>query len=95
MESLITVGMSLIQALIPSLPTASAGVIAASIEALTAWAPLVVSEYKALKPVVTDAIDAIENNSASTADQIKTLRALVAADDAEFDAALAKSRSED
>lgn len=91
----ITVGMSLIQALIPSLPTASSAVVTAAIEALTAWTPLVIGEYKALKPVVTDAIDAIENNTASTADQVKALRALVAADDADFDAALAKSRSED
>lgn len=91
----ITIGMTLIQALIPSLPTASSAVVSAAISALTAWTPLIVNEYKALKPVVSDAIDAIENNSASTAEQIATLRALVAADDAEFDAALAKSRSED
>lgn len=95
MEALIPVGISLIQSLIPSLPTASAGVIAGVIQALTAWTPLVIKEYKALKPVVVDAINAIENNSASTVDQVKTLRALVAADDVEFDAALAKSRAED
>lgn len=95
MEALIPVGISLIQSLIPSLPTASAGVIAGVIQALTVWTPLVIKEYKALKPVVLDAIDAIENNTASTVDQVKALRALVAADDAEFDAALAKSRAED
>lgn len=85
----------LVQSLLPMLPTAGAGVVGSVISVLMQYGPLVVSEYKALRPVYDDAVDAIENNDASTTDQIAKLRALVKADDAEFDAALAKSRSED
>jgi cytochrome c556 len=95
LELAIPAVMQLVQSLIPSLPTAGAGVVASTIEVLTQWGPLAVKEYKALKPVYDDAVEALEANDRTTVDQIKALRALVAIDDAEFDAALAKSRSED
>lgn len=87
--------MQLIQSLIPSLPTAGAGIVTGAIEVLTQWGPLVVKEFKALKPVYDDAVTALEANTLTTSEQIANLRKLVAADDAEFDAALAKSRAED
>lgn len=87
--------MQLVQALIPSLPSAAPAIVTSAIDVLTQWAPLVRDEYKALKPVWDDAVTALEANDATTGEQIATLRALVKADDQEFDDALAKSRAED
>lgn len=95
MELAVPAVMQLISSLIPSLPSAAPSIVTGAIEVLTQYGPLVVKEFKALKPVYDDAVTALEANDATTADQIATLRALVKADDAEFDAALAKSRSED
>lgn len=87
--------IKLIEALTPQLSTALPEVVTSAVAVLTEYIPAVIAGYTALKPVVMDAIDALEANDTTTADEIKALRALVAADDSEFDAALAKSRSED
>jgi molybdenum-dependent DNA-binding transcriptional regulator ModE len=86
---------SLIKALLPTLATASTGVVGTVITVLTEYGPLALKEYKALKPIVTDAITALSNNKATTAEQIQQLREMSAVYDHDFDAALAKSRSED
>lgn len=87
--------MQLVQSLIPSLPSAAPAIVNSAIDVLTQWGPLVVKEYKALRPVYDDAVAALEANDVTTTDQIASLRALVKADDQEFDDALAKSRAED
>lgn len=91
----IPVVFNLIKSLIPSLATASTGVVGSTIAVITEYGPLVVKEYQALKPIVTDAITALSNNSATTAEQIQQLREMSAVYDHDFDAALAKSRAED
>ena len=87
--------MNLVQQLIPMLPTASAGVVGAVVSVLTEWGPLVVKEYQALKPVISDAIDVLEQSEHTTAETIATLRAMLAADKSEFDQAVADSRAGD
>lgn len=87
--------MNLVQQLLPSLPTASAGVVGAVVSVLTEYGPLVVKEYQALKPVVQDAIDVLSQSEHTTEETIATLRAILAADKAEFDAAVADSRAGD
>lgn len=96
MEFAIPAVINLIQSLIPQLSTTAVpSIISGTVEVLTQYAPLVFKEYKALKPVVLDAIEALHNNTNTLPEQIATLRALVKADDDEFDAALARSRAED
>lgn len=87
--------MQLIQSLIPSLPAAAPAIVNGAIDVLTQWGPLVVKEYKALRPVYDDAVNALEANDSTTTEQIAKLRAQVKIDDQEFDDALAKSRGED
>lgn len=86
---------NLIKQLVPSLATASSGIVGSTIAVLTEYGPLALKEYHALKPVVTDAITALANNKATTSDQITQLRQMSAVYDHDFDAALAKSRAED
>ncbi len=88
--------VGLLQSLIPMLSTTSVpSILVNAVSVLTEYAPVVFQEYKALKPVVLDAIEAIHNNTNTPADEIMKLRALVKVDDDEFDEALAKSRAED
>jgi len=85
----------LIKSLLPMLPTASAGVVSSTIKVLTEYAPLVIAEYKALKPIVTSAIEMLANNSATTQEQIAQLRKISKEIDADFDSAVEKSRAGD
>lgn len=87
--------MQLIQALTPSLSTASSSVVTSTIKVLAEWGPLIVTQYKALKPVVTEAIEMLSNNTATTAEQIQQLRELSKKYDADFDAAVEQSRAGD
>lgn len=87
--------IDLIRALTPSLSTASSGVVTSTIKVLAEWGPLIVSQYKALKPVVSEAIEMLSNNTATTAEQIQQLRELSRKYDADFDAAVVDSRAGD
>lgn len=87
--------MNLVQQLLPSLPTASAGVVGAVVSVLTEYGPLVIKEYQALKPVVQDAIEVLAQSEHTTEETIATLRAMLAADKSEFDQAVADSRAGD
>lgn len=87
--------MNLVQQLIPSLPTASSGVVGAVVSVLTEYGPLIVKEYQALKPVVQDAIEVLSQSEHTTEETIATLRAMLAADKAEFDDAVKASRDGD
>ena len=87
--------MNLVQQLLPSLPTATAGVVGAVVSVLTEYGPLVIKEYKALKPVVTDAIEVLSQSEHTTEETIATLRAMLAADKADFDQAVSDSRAGD
>jgi hypothetical protein len=86
----------LIKSLLPSLATtASSGIIGGTIAVLTEYAPLVVSEYKALKPIVENAITAIRANENTLPEQIDKLRAMATQYDLEWADALAVSRAGD
>lgn len=87
--------MNLVQQLLPSLPTATSGVVSAVVSVLTEYGPLIVKEYKALKPVVQDAIDVLAQSEHTTEETIATLRAMLAADKADFDDAVKQSRAGD
>lgn len=87
--------VNLVKALIPSLPSASASIVSSVVTVLTEWGPLIVKEYQELKPVVEDAIDMLEQSEHTTEETIATLRAQLAADKADFDAAVAASRAGD
>lgn len=87
--------LDLIRALTPSLATASSGVVTSTIKVLAEWGPLIVTQYKALKPVVSEAIEMLSNNTATTAEQIQQLRELSKKYDADFDDAVAQSRAGD
>lgn len=87
--------MNLVHALIPSLPTASANVVSAVVSVLTEYGPLVVKEYQALKPVVKDAIEVLSQSDHTTEETIAALRAMLAADKADFDQAVTDSRNGD
>lgn len=87
--------MNLVQQLLPSLPTASAGVVGAVVSVITEYGPLVLKEYQALKPVVVDAINVLEQSEHTTEETIATLRAQLAADKSDFDQAVKDSRAGD
>jgi hypothetical protein len=86
---------ALLKALLPSLPTASASIVTATVEAVAAYTPIVIAEYKALKPILSNAIETLKANPHTTAEQLVNLRAMNAQVDADFDEALAKARTED
>lgn len=87
--------LELVKALTPSLSTASASVVTSTIKVLAEWGPLIVAEYKALKPVVSEAIEMLSNNTATTAEQMEQLRELSKKYDADFDDAVMQSRAGD
>lgn len=86
---------NLVKSLLPMLPTASAGIVSNVVAVMTEWGPLAIKEYKELKPVITDAIDVLEQSEHTTAETIATLRAQLAADKADFDKAVEDSRAGD
>lgn len=87
--------IGLIQSLIPQLSTAGSGVVASTIGVIAEYTPLVIAEYKALKPIVTSAIEALQANPNTMPEQIAKLRELSKAIDDDFDDALAAARAED
>lgn len=76
-------------------PGASAPLISQIISALETWVPIIVSEYKALAPIVTNIITALRSNGTITTDQLDQLDVMEAAIDAAFDAAESKAEAED
>jgi hypothetical protein len=87
--------IGLIQSLIPSLSSAAPPIVASTISVLAEYAPLVVAEYKALKPVVAGAIEALAANPNTMPEQLAKLREMSRVLDADFDDALSKARAED
>lgn len=89
--------LELLKALTPQLSSAgaSSGIIASAISVVTQYAPLVVEEYKALKPIVVDAIAAIAANPDTMPEQLAKLRVVSKQYDLEFADALARARAED
>lgn len=76
-------------------PGATSSLISKIIAALEAWVPIIVAEYKALAPIVTNVIAALRGNGDVTPAQLDQLDAMEAQLDAAFDAAEAKAEAED
>lgn len=86
----------LLKSLIPSLATTtSTGIIGSAIGVITEYAPLVMKEYAALKPIVVDTIEAIRANPNTMPEQLEKLKAAAKLYDAEWADALEKSRAGD
>jgi hypothetical protein len=87
--------MGLLRSLIPSLSSASAGVVSSTIAVIAEYTPLVIAEYKALKPIVIDAIDALHANPNTMPEQLVKLRQMAALYDRGWADSLARARAED
>lgn len=86
----------LIKSLLPSLATnALPGVVGSTISVLAEYTPLVIAEYKALKPIVENAITAIRANPNTMPEQLEKLREMAREYDLEWADALAVSRAGD
>lgn len=86
----------LVKSLMPTLATTtSAGVIGSTIKVLAEYTPLVLSSYKALKPVVEDAITMLRANENTMPEQLEHLREMARQYDLEWADALALSRAGD
>ena len=84
--------LAILQAVAPGAP---AGLITQIIAALETWVPIIIAEYKALAPVVTNIIAALRSNGVVTPAQLDQLDTMEAALDDAFDAAEAKAEAED
>jgi hypothetical protein len=87
--------LALIKSLIPSLPGASAGVIASTIAVLEEYGPLAGAEYTALKPIVVGAIEALHANPSTMPEQLAKLRQMAKLYDQGWADSLARARAED
>lgn len=95
MSSIITLALSLLQALIPSLGTANAALIAQIINGLVALVPILINEYQSLLPIIQNVIAVLKGNGAVTPDQIAALEAMEVQIDAAFEAAATAALAED
>lgn len=86
MDSTLTLIITLISALIPSISsdTTAIGKIITALEQLL---PAIIAEVKSLVPIVQNIISALSNSSGVTPDQLTSLAALDAQCDAAFEAA--------
>lgn len=75
--------------------TAETSTITSIINALVSLIPVLVKEYEDLVPIVKNIIAALSVNSATTADQLKTLQDLDAKVDSDFESAAAEALAED
>lgn len=94
MTSIITLLLTLIGQLLPAVGANSAG-IQTIVNALVAIVPALIQEAVDMVPIVQNIIAALQNNPATTAEQLTTLRALDAQCDAAFEDAMTKSEASD
>lgn len=88
--------LELIKSLVPSLASsASSNVVSSTVSVLAEYTPLVVAEYKALRPIVENAITAIRANPNTLPEQLEKLREMATQYDLEWADALAVSRAGD
>lgn len=90
MTSALTAILTLIQQILPLLTAGgggTVGIIAAIIDVLTKWLPLIVMEVNTLYQPVKNIIAALSATTGVTPDQVSALQALDTACDAAFEAA--------
>lgn len=95
MGSIITLALSLLQALIPSLGSANAALITQIINGLVALVPILINEYQSLLPIITNVINVLKGNGEVTADQLAALETMEIQIDAAFEAAATAALAED
>lgn len=94
--STVPVVFKLLQSWLPALATTtSTTAIGGAIATIAKYAPLIVSEYKALKPIVENAITALRANPNTMPEQLELLRVMAKQYDLEWADALAVSRAGD
>lgn len=94
--SAVPVVFKLLQSWLPALATTtSSAAIGGAIATIAEYAPLIVSEYKALKPIVENAITALRANPNTMPEQLEQLREMARQYDLEWADALAVSRAGD
>lgn len=94
MEALIPAGLSLIQSLLGGTALESP-IIKYAVEFVTAAAPVVVQEYKDLKPVVKNIITALKADPSTLPTQLEDLEKSEVLIDAAFEASAVKAIAED
>lgn len=90
MNAALTAILNLVQQVLPLIQAGNAnatGLVAAIINALQTWIPMIVTEIGTLYQPVKNIIEALKQNGVVTADQIAALQALDAKMDAAFEAA--------
>lgn len=95
METLIPAGIALIQQLLGSGSLLASPVVKYAIEFITAATPVVIQEYKDLKPVVKNIITALKADPSTLPTQLDDLEKLEIDIDAAFEAEAARAIAED
>jgi hypothetical protein len=94
MESIIPAGVALLQQLLSNTSLTSP-LIAKAVDLVSALVPVIVQEYKSLKPIVSNIITVLKADPSTQADQLKALKLSEAQIDADFDAAANAALAED
>lgn len=95
MNAVITLALSLLEAVIPQLGGANAALITKIIEGLVALIPILIKEYQAVIPMIRNVISVLQGNGAVTPEQLATLTAMETQIDAAFEAAATQAEAED
>lgn len=95
MEALIPAGISLIQQLLGSGSVLASPIIRYAVEFVTAATPVVIQEYKDLKPVVKNIITALKADPSTLPTQLEDLEKAEVLIDAAFEESAARAIAED
>ena len=95
MDAIITLVLSLLQAVEPQLAGANAALITKIIEGLIALIPLLVKEYQAVIPFIQNVITILKSNNQVTPEQLAALDALEVQIEADFEKAATDALAQD
>lgn len=94
MEQLIPAAISLISSLLVSTKLTTP-LVEGVIEVVTAATPVVIQEYKSLKPILANIIAVVKADPAAQASQLETLKKSEVQLDADFEAAAQQALADD
>lgn len=95
LETLIPIGITLIQQLLGSGSILASPVVKYAVEFITTVTPVVIQEYKDLKPIVKNIITALKADPSTLPTQLEELEKAEVLIDAAFEEAAAKAIAED
>lgn len=95
LETIIPIGITLIQQLLGSGSVLASPVIKYAIEFITTVTPVVIQEYKDLKPIVKNIITALKADPSTLPAQLEDLQKSEVLIDAAFEAEAARAIAED